>query len=107
MTVKKTDACKCSDAQLSRHAKGWSLFWRLNLQPCLGAACAGVKALSQKLEERDRCVTGRRDRGSKDIRRGNSGNRWVADDASDVKELRTVKALTAHKCQGSGQVASE
>lgn len=27
--------------------------------------------------------------------------------AGDVKELGTVKALTAHKCPGSGQLAAE
>lgn len=31
----------------------------------------------------------------------------VAGNAGNVKELGTVKALTAHKCQGSGQVAEE
>lgn len=91
VTVKKKDAGKCNNTQLSRHAKGWSLFWRLNLQPwyargwdrrigSLGGACARVKPLSQNLEARDRCVVGKRDRGSKDSKRGGNGMEggWVA-----------------------------
>lgn len=93
VTVKNKDASKCSNTQLSRHAKAWSLFQRLNLQPwnarvgSLGAACARVKPLSQNLKERDGCVMGRRARGSKANRRGTVGWRMVAGTAGDCEGL--------------------